>query len=76
MPTWTTKEVRLLKTFHRSGTSWAEIQASLPRHTVHAVKLAARKYDVRPHHERESSKAKWARITREYFARREAGLLR
>lgn len=76
MPAWTTKEVRFLKSFHRSGTSWSDIHANFPRHTVQAVKLAARKYGVRPHPDRENHQAKWTRITHEYFTRREAGLLR
>lgn len=79
MANWTTGEIRLMKSLHESGISRAEFHAKFPRHTAGAVDQAATKSCVwlkaAKHSGRETPHQRRMRQAREYFARREQGLL-
>jgi hypothetical protein len=71
MPDWTNKEIALLKSFHGSGLSRAELAVKFPRHTMKAVGAAACKYGVQM---MTTHYAHWARVVHSHFIRREQEL--
>ena len=85
MADWTTGELRVLRSFHRSGKARSELHAAIPRHSPSAINAVATKQRVLLRAERRASipereasetpQQRRVRMANEYFARRAQGHL-